>query len=198
MSPQALTPYAATSPPEGSKIRVSRTARGLLLLLTTPPPLSVDRIKQATVIGVWLLCWTAVELFTLAVLLFAKHDTRFYLIPWLCIWTLCGAPMWMVFLNLVRGPLPERIFLTELHLRHEPSTARTWARLLPQALRTAADTQVRRPQLASLRLDHKRGRQRLLFDHGKHQVEIGKYLADPERAWLADVISQWVKDRGYR
>jgi len=195
---QALTPYAATLPPEGSKIRVSQTSRGLLLRCNTPLPMSAHRVKQAVVMGVWLSCWTATELFTLAVLLFGKNDARFYLLPWLSLWTLCGAPMWMIFLNLVRGPLPERIFLSELHLRHEPSTPRTWARLLPHAFGATRETQVRRPQLASLRLENKRGRGRLVFDHGEHQVELGQHLGDPDRAWLADVLSQWVKDCGYR
>lgn len=198
MTPTALT-LACTAPPQGSQIRVRESSGSLRLHWTTPPRLSWDRWFAGGLTGIWLLGWSIGGVAALWGLLSTPLGARTAMfIAWLLVWTIGELHMAMTLVNLVRGPGAERLDLTEQQLCLQPGSNWTWKHLGRLLRGSKWEVRVSRHQLSSLRLDTTEGRQRLIFDHSVHRIEIGRHLADADREWLADVIWKWVNDGGYR
>lgn len=53
--------------------------------------------------------------------------------------------------------------------------------------------QATRGSVTNVKLVRLAGRQRLSIDRGAERVEIGRYLPEPDREWLADVLRLWLE-----
>ena len=111
---------------------------------------------------------------------------------------------------MLRGPRAESVTLGPDYIRHDPG-GRPMALLIhspymsqgfaPLALAVRNDFFRRRTpvdlakaDLSPVVLDRVGERQRLFFVHRGRQIEIGQFLREPEREWLATVIQAWQKE----
>ena len=185
---QAAAVQAIPRLPPGSRIRMSQ-APGRLSFRWRPalPESDNTRTKLVFICLGLLLCYSARPSVKSSLLF--QFGAYLLLVFGVACWTLAGAHTYAVVAQRLKGPGPERLTLTESELWLEPSLSGD-GDLLMRLLRPVK-VRVRKSDLSSLRLENIGARQRLLFDHGTDQVEIGKHLWHADREWLADVIRRW-------
>jgi hypothetical protein len=196
------------NPPEGSAFALDQTSEGLYRISWKTPGMGCARFPAAAFLVFWLCGWAAGEIFvTLALLgLFfgvgpfpvngMNAGIGAFLLLWLTLWTFGGIAAMAQLYRLLRPPRPESVTLGIDDVTHDPGTGLVMGpnvRALPQPFATAPPRQrtLTRQQVAGLKLERVGERQRLTVDCGADRVEIGPTLREPEREWLAQVLSTW-------
>jgi hypothetical protein len=101
----------------------------------------------------------------------------------------------------LRRPRPESITLGADYFRHDPGQAGgVWATVdAHRNQSTGTRTQVveiPKEELGDIVIERVAGQLRLRYDVGADRIEIGRYLREPEKEWLAKVIREWQKATG--
>jgi len=187
--------------PEGSNITVEQSFEGIRLSWPNPTG-GIMRYGAALFMLFWLGGWAFGEIMVIRQLIYGEkgaHDL--FLIFWLGGWTVGGIwVMWMIY-RMLQPPKAEQLTLATDHLTHFPGTEpmnpfsysskdnpfRNPIVLMKKPKRIKADRQT----IGEIRLSNEGERQRLTFDLGADRVEIGKHLREPEREWLAEVLTAW-------
>ena len=107
--------------------------------------------------------------------------------------------------RLVKPSRPERITIGTDYFRHDLGRAGgswaymdtfrqhgmdsrpMWSRLFGLPL----IVEVRKDELSEIVIERVTGQLRLRYDVGADRIEIGRYLREPEKEWLAEVIKEW-------
>lgn len=187
--------------PPGSAIEVSVEPSRTVIFWKNPRG-GFGRYAALLFLLAWMSMWVAGEVSAAASLLKGGNDS--FLAFWLVGWTVGGAFCVTMIYKLAQPSRPERLTLDALRLVHEPGTepynafgwSGAWwggkrqnnplALFKPRKTVTAAKKDV-----GEIRLDRVGERQRLSFDCGAKRVEVGQYLEEPEREWLAAVLRSW-------
>jgi len=70
----------------------------------------------------------------------------------------------------------------------------TWRRLLRGP---ALSVELPKEELGKILVERVRGWFHLRYDVGAERIELGRYLTEPEREWLAEVIRDWQQSRRF-
>jgi hypothetical protein len=118
-------------------------------------------------------------------------------------WLFMLVPLLVLFpvLKNFRRSRPESITLGPDYFRHDPGQAGgVWASVDahrnhgmgagPRAV------EIPKGELGEIVIERVGGQLRLRYDVGADRVEIGRYLREPEKEWLAKVIREWQKATG--
>jgi hypothetical protein len=74
--------------------------------------------------------------------------------------------------------------------RHHGEDSRpTWRRLFGLPL----IVEIPKDELGEIVIERVTGQLRLRYDVGADRIEIGRYLREPEKEWLAEVLKEWQK-----
>lgn len=191
-----------SDPPKNSQIRSKMEFDGVTLFWKKPD--SPIRYAFAAFLVVWLLGWFAgfVAVFHE---LSSGGGAKFFHASWLAGWTFGGIfAMTMIFL-LLRPHKPERISLKQDRLTYDTGQAAPFCdnpfwlmnrkqykhkpfRLLYQKRKIYDFARAECPDIV---LEGFGDNQRLRFDDGADRIVIGESLTEPEREWLARVLTEW-------
>jgi hypothetical protein len=152
----------------------------------------------------WLCGW-AVGFVMVTVAIVQKNDAPvWFLATWLAGWTLGGIFAISMLYFLLRPPHPESICLKHDSFHYDSGTFPvitffTWYAMhharpndpFNAIFKRRQRIEIAKKNLGSIVLERIGERQRLYFDNGADRVEIGEFLREPEREWLAEVINAW-------
>lgn len=155
---------------------------------------------------VWVCFWIVALVAVTTELLNGKAGPgKAFLLVWLAAWTVGGAFAIFFLYLLLRPPKPEQITLKGDTFSYDSGTSVPTALFNPWWMMRYSDPNeafrhffrrriiidVPKGDLGNVVLQRIGDRQRLYFDRGADRIEIGEHLREPEREWLADVISAW-------
>ena len=166
-----------------------------------PPSGGLVRYAVGGFLGLWLCGWAAAMVAAFTELMRQQGNEPFLWV-WLAGWTLGGLFACSMLYLILRPPRPERVTLTRDSFRHDPGSipftmftnqhqATLFVHAMARSVKERKPIEIDRDHLGPVRLDHLGGHQRLSFDHGADRIEIGPFLREPEREWLAAVIADW-------
>jgi hypothetical protein len=98
-------------------------------------------------------------------------------------------------------PRPESVTLGPNYFRHDPGRAGgVWASVDAHRNHGMGAgprvVEIAKAELGDIVIERVGGQLRLRYDVGADRVEIGRYLREPEKEWLAVVIREWQKATG--
>jgi hypothetical protein len=181
--------------PEGSWIKESVTPDACTLTWRLPSssgPAGYAPLAMSVVIAVVV----GVQFFLMGPRMRNPMQWLFMLVPVLFLLPLLGA--W-------KRPRPESVTLGADHFRHDPGRAGgMWANV--DAYRNygvggggagrSRVVELPKSELGEIVIERIVGALRLRYDVGADRIEIGRYLREPEKEWLAAVIKEWQKAAG--
>jgi hypothetical protein len=121
-------------------------------------------------------------------------------------WAMLHGDLAMLFLVLLLGVAsfrrarPEVLTLGAAHFRHDLGRPGGWWATVDSIDNRPAwrwlpgppvVVELPKEELGQVVVERATGHLRLLYDVGADRVEIGRYLSEPEKEWLAEVIRQW-------
>jgi len=187
------------SKPLNSSIEVLSEANKTVISWKNPRGSS--RFAPAIFMLAWLGGWAVGEFFVIKTLLFGGlGGVSFFLLFWLIGWTVGGFFAMKSVYQLLRPTKPEALSLDAFTLNYqsgtEPPAENGWSnkRQNIEALESPnrkSKYQIPKSQAGAVKLERVGERQRLTIDHGAERIEIGRFLSEPEREWLYEVIKQW-------
>lgn len=185
-------------PPPGSAIQVA-TRDGQLELSWLPPAAYTHHLPAVRDVRVKVAAWALAVALGVVFLVLPPIGARTGLAAlWLYAWGLLGPSLWRDLQLMTRGTQPERLVLGVDQLTHQTGHIPTLSgkELMPLPLvLPAAPRTFSRAGLPPLRLEYgdDSHRQRLWYNDGESRVEVGEWLSEDEREWLADLIGAWRK-----
>ena len=181
--------------PNGSTIEVRNDFNHTVLSWRNPGG-GFGRYGTLLFLIAWMGGWVVGEVSALGRVL--SGGGGWFLIFWLVGWTVGGVLCATTIFKLARPARPERLTLDTLYLLHEPGTEQAapfWkqdkSRDPLEPFKPKKVCKVAKKDVGDIRIVRVGERQRLSFDYGASRVEIGQYLAEPEREWLLAVLKSW-------
>lgn len=118
-------------------------------------------------------------------------------------WLFMLAPLLVLFplFKGFRRPRAESVTLGPDYFRHDPGRAGgVWASVDEHRNHGMGagprPVEIPKAELGDIVIERLGGQLRLRYDVGADRVEIGRYLREPEKEWLAVVIREWQKATG--
>lgn len=206
MSMHALAPL-----PDGSRIEIERAFEDLQLSWPHPPGPIWMKLPMGLFLCLWLCGWAVGEVFAITILAAGMFGggqilnapggggvfVTGFLLLWLTMWTIGGATAIWTLVNLVRPDAPARLTLGVDTLAYHPGRHFNFPQhFAGQGFKQGWPSSptaftVPRGEIGAIKLDFVGDRQRLTIDRGVVRLEIGMTLSEPEREWLAEVITAW-------
>ena len=188
--------------PKGSRIEIKKGFDGITLFWKKPSG-GTFRYLIVGFLLLWLCGWLVGFVTVGRALLAGKEDTGF-LAVWLVGWTLGGVFAMVLIYLLFRPQVPESVTLERKRLKYDTGTAPMYFlnpywilsrkqhvnpfSMLFQKRKTYEFDKSDCPEFV---LEGLGDDQRLRFDDGADRVVIGESLKEPEREWLAEVLTTW-------
>lgn len=195
--------------PEGSSIKVQENAQGATLSWKAARDKDRPGLGLTAFICFWLFGWAVGEVMVALKLIntirkfpfLTSTSARPYLgllfqFAWLGGWTIAGIAIIRILWPWINVGKPESITLGHDTFNYQPggsATSAAWRgkKSKKGKLKPGQSISLPRRELPPLDLSWAGGRQRLSFDFGADRIEIGRYLREPDREWLAEVIGNW-------
>ena len=174
------------------------------------------RYGAAILVCAWLCGWAWGWFTVTAELLFGKvhHEARLFFFGWLCLWTLGGIVAIGFVRRLLRAPLPETVLLGKRTFEYHAGSDefamllnpmqtvrfprsrvfRRWFNLSTILSDARRPFKIDKEQLGPVKLERIGDRHGLCFRVNQEEIEIGEYLRETDRVWLAAVIEAWKKN----
>lgn len=192
--------FALSTPPPGSAIAVRREPDHSALSWPNPKA-SIVRYG----IGLFILCWLGGWVWGLLAvggeLLGPESKApELFLLFWLGAWIAGGAMAIFMLAWLFRPARDERLLIYHDRLVHHPGSVAfnpfSWGAsdqrpLWSEAFKRRRRSEIMRQVAGEPRLERIGEHLRLSIDHGADRTEIGEFLREPEKEWLAGVLREW-------
>jgi len=191
--------------PAGSSITIEETVDGLRLHWLNPRGGSF-RYAVILVFLFWLVVWSVAAVCAVAEVMRdvqrASTPDPFRLF-WLGIWLVSGGFIVYLVLKLMAPGKPEVLLLGDCEFHHRTGTpplvlreSRSWDFSHSwREFRRLKDTRTDKVKVGRPLLERVGEHQRLTVDVGADRIEIGEFLREPEREWLAQVLQLWFAER---
>lgn len=189
-------------PPKNSQIQIRSELDGITLFWKKPSGGPVRYFIAAFVIF-WLCGWCAGFGFAVRQLL-SGQGPRAFIAFWLAGWTLGGIFAGGMVYLLLRPQRPESVALERDRFRYDTGSApmdfmnpywmlrgKDGLNALSRLFQKRKIYEVSRSECPEFVLEGLGDDQRLRFDDGADRIVIGESLKEPEREWLAQVLSAW-------
>lgn len=190
--------------PSGSLIQVERTTNGLKLNWKNPDNPFL-RVSISGFLLFWLGGWTVGGIFAMQMLWKSYQESipfSLFLLFWLGGWAFGEISVIVSLSQILRGPsrsllslgyrdiqyIPGRVplsfFDSNLVQRSQTSNWNLWSNQKPFS--------AQKQEVQNLQLTNVVQHLRLSFDVGTRRIEIGRYLSEPEKEWLYQVMEKWL------
>lgn len=187
------------SPPANSNIEVRNEFNQTIILWKNPRG-SWTKYFGAIFLLAWLGGWTMGEYSVIKQLLNGTANP--FLIFWLIGWTVGGGFAIANIYFLLRPSKPESLIFDSYSLQFKRGTP-PFARFNWNRNKQGDDDEtsiwrktknkytIPRTDTGEIKLERVGERQRLTIDYGVERIEIGRFLEEPEREWLFQILKQW-------
>lgn len=191
--------FLAKKPPINSKIEVKSELNQTIMSWKTPRG-SWSKYFAVIFLLAWLGGWAIGE-YSVAKRVLSGQSNPFEIF-WLIGWTVGGFFATANIYFMVRPSKPEKLIFDSYSLQFKPGTPPfagiNWSRnkkedenqtLFFQKMKSKY--MIPRTEIGEIKIERVGERQRLTIDHGIERIEIGKFLQEPEREWLFEILKQW-------
>jgi hypothetical protein len=186
-------------PPINSKIEVTNELNQTIMKWQNPRG-SWSRYFVVIFLLAWLGGWTVGE-YSVAKKVFNGESNPFEIF-WLIGWTVGGLFALINIYLMVRPSKSEKLIFDAFSLQFKPGTPPfagiNWSRNKNDDedktsifQKTKSKYTIPKTEVGEIKLERVGERQRLTIDHGVERIEIGKFLQEPEREWIFEILKQW-------
>lgn len=190
--------------PENSQIQIN-SEPDCLTLSWKKPGGGTMRLFIAAFLLFWLCGWAVGFVAAIANLVAGDEPPSPFLVVWLAFWTIGGAFAVGFLYLLLRPQKPESVTLWQNRFEYDTGSAtlnffnpywmmkKKYVNPFSMLFQRRKTYEFSRGECPEFVLEGMGDNQRLRFDDGADRVQIGESLKEPEREWLAEVLSAWRK-----
>lgn len=198
-----MSNFMTKRPPINSKIEVANELNQTIIKWKNPRG-GGFRFAAAIFLLAWLGGWAFGEFFAINSLL--TSGIHPFLVFWLIGWTVGGFFAMRSVYQLVRPSKPETLSFDAVTFNYKRGTTpieenrrgNNWFNKKknnedPDTFFQDSKSKYTIPknEIGAIKLERIGERQRLTIDHGAERIEIGKFLQEPEREWVFEILKQW-------
>ena len=191
--------------PNNSIFEIDNDFDGVQISWKTGGPGPVKYLVVAFLL-VWLGGWSFGLISVIKQISTSSGASNYFLIFWLCGWSVGGLFAMLAVYTLLKPSVPESVTLHKYRLVYNAGSG-FFRNFNPQKMRQQRSPvnllkflfpkkkvcEYSRTECPEFILEGAGLEQRIYFDDGAERIEIGDNLKEPEREWLADILTRWKK-----